>query len=180
MSMLHRCFNRKHDRDRHERIHLKGAARVEHLHYCPLGSHCPHDFKNLQLGNLRMHIKTVHRDIQHLICQTQQPSQGIRQRNTEDGIRHHYLALSPIPPRPPLQRHLSRLSLSIYYTRENHIGATRHPESRQTHPNPSNAPYMLIYRASPTATPSRGPVPQAYHPSSPPPRGTKALLQNAF
>ncbi|KAK0220850.1 hypothetical protein EDD85DRAFT_276669 [Armillaria nabsnona] len=66
-------FNRKHDRDRHERIHLKGAARVEHLHYCPLGSHCPHDFKNLQLGNLRTHIKTVHQDIQHLICQVCRP-----------------------------------------------------------------------------------------------------------
>ncbi|KAK0484290.1 hypothetical protein EDD18DRAFT_1361305 [Armillaria luteobubalina] len=43
------------------------------LHHCPLGNRCPHDFKNLQLGNLRTHIKTVHRDIQHLICQVCRP-----------------------------------------------------------------------------------------------------------
>ncbi|KAK0214385.1 hypothetical protein IW262DRAFT_1466125 [Armillaria fumosa] len=66
-------FDRKHDRDRHERIHLEGAARAKYLHHCPLGSRCSHDFKNLQLGNLRTHIKTVHRDIQHLICQACRP-----------------------------------------------------------------------------------------------------------
>ncbi|KAK0476331.1 hypothetical protein IW261DRAFT_1642022 [Armillaria novae-zelandiae] len=66
-------FDRQHDCDRHERTHLRGAARAKYLHHCPLGSRCHRDFKNLQLGNLRTHIKTVHRDIQHLICQICRP-----------------------------------------------------------------------------------------------------------
>ncbi|KAK0441248.1 uncharacterized protein EV420DRAFT_1485705 [Desarmillaria tabescens] len=52
-------FNRSYDCHRHKRQHLEGDARAEHLHYCPLGTGCPLDFKNLQLGNLRIHIKTI-------------------------------------------------------------------------------------------------------------------------
>ncbi|PBK68000.1 hypothetical protein ARMSODRAFT_976284 [Armillaria solidipes] len=73
-------FNRRYDRDRHERSHLKGAARVEHLHYCPLGTGCPMKFKTsswptfARTSRLSTHgIYTTSRDIKHLICQVCRP-----------------------------------------------------------------------------------------------------------
>ncbi|KAK0437384.1 hypothetical protein EV421DRAFT_1739097 [Armillaria borealis] len=99
-------FNRRYDCDRHKRSHLKGAARVEHLHYCPLGTSCPMKFKNLQLANLRMHIKTVHRDIQHLICQMCRPfvltadPVAFAQHQAEKHGRLHLALLPRIVPNP--------------------------------------------------------------------------------
>ncbi|KAG7441680.1 uncharacterized protein BT62DRAFT_1011248 [Guyanagaster necrorhizus] len=66
-------FSRRFDCRRHEKTHLTGDALVEELHYCPLGTGCHADFKNLQLSNLRTHIRAVHHDIQHLICQDCMP-----------------------------------------------------------------------------------------------------------
>ncbi|KAK0214399.1 hypothetical protein IW262DRAFT_1466136 [Armillaria fumosa] len=66
-------FKTEHGLHRHQLIHLEGDAREEHLYYCRLGTGCPLRFKNLQLPNLRAHIKTVHRDIEHLICQVCKP-----------------------------------------------------------------------------------------------------------
>ncbi len=145
------------------------------------------------LHRLRLHeahnIYITSRDIQHLICQvckpfvlTADPAAFARHQAEKHGGWHP----APLPrfvPQSHTARHSSIVSpgsLSIYYTREDHIGATRHPGSCQTHSNPTNASYMLIHCACPTATPGRGPVPQAYYSSSPPSRGTKALLQNTF
>ncbi|KAK0437360.1 hypothetical protein EV421DRAFT_1975370 [Armillaria borealis] len=91
-------FNRRYDRDRHEKTHLRADARLE--------NHCPHEFKNLQLGNLRTHIKTVHRDIQHLICQVCRPfvltadPAGFKQHQAEKHGGPHPAPLPRIVPNP--------------------------------------------------------------------------------
>ncbi|SJL16491.1 uncharacterized protein ARMOST_20017 [Armillaria ostoyae] len=67
-------------------------------------------FKNLQLPNLRTHIKTVHRDIKHLICQLCRPF--VLTRNPADFARHR-AEKHTSPQSAPLPRIILTLASSL-------------------------------------------------------------------
>ncbi|PBK68028.1 hypothetical protein ARMSODRAFT_1005033 [Armillaria solidipes] len=140
-------FNRRYDRDRHEKTHLEADARLENLHYCPLGSHCPHEFKNLQLGNLRTHIKTV----QPFVL-TADPVAFARHQVEKHGGRHPALLPRTVPnltppatpaPSPPA---LSRSSTPERITL---VPLATLDRARPTPTPPMPPPYSFIVRAQP-------------------------------
>ncbi|SJL16519.1 uncharacterized protein ARMOST_20045 [Armillaria ostoyae] len=159
-------FNRRYDRDRHEKTHLEADARLENLHYCPLGSHCPHDFKNLQLGNLRTHIKTVHQDIQHLICQvcrpfvlTADPEAFARHQAEKHGGPHPApsprIVSNPTPPTTPASSPPA-LSRSSTPERITLVPLATLDRARPTPTPPMPPPCSFIVRAQPPL-PAEGP-----------------------
>ncbi|KAK0476354.1 hypothetical protein IW261DRAFT_1594996, partial [Armillaria novae-zelandiae] len=157
-------FKTEHDLHRHQLIHLEGDAREEQLYHCPLGTGCRMRFNSLQLPNLRAHIKTVHRDIKHLICQVCRPFVFIAdpvafarhqaEAHDSDGPQstRPIPRVNPIPAAPAPSS--SVISQSIA-PREDHLGATGGPTSHPALSNSSKAPSQLLHCAHHTATPRK-------------------------
>ncbi|KAK0214403.1 hypothetical protein IW262DRAFT_270705 [Armillaria fumosa] len=152
-----KIFTRPHDLKRHRITHLDGELLEKEKHPCPI-TEIGCGRRMLQLTNLRKHVQSIHRDVEHLVCFDCRPD------------------FQQFPDSAALDNHI-RVEHPPKQTQTCQIKRRRKTTKRPPHPPPSpiDNPYDSASDISPQ--PPTGTLPPM--PLAPPPRKSRVELPDS-